>query len=222
MILFGRWGSLKSMLAMHTCFCISQGKPWFGFSTYKSKAYYVQVEIPKFGFQQRVIKYVSHNHVVDAGNIIFDTVHYLKLDKGYGMGLLEKEMIKHQPKVLCIDPIYKVVSGRITDEYDMRQFTDRLDELMYKYKLAIILIHHDRKQQIIGDQLVDMGADDMFGSSIFPDWTDTAIKTVLVTDPTQGDGEIRLTFYKARNAYENPLKPFNVLVRRRDLTFTVQ
>ena len=213
MIMFGKFQTWKSMLAIHTTFCIGTGKDWFGFRTYKSPVLYTQIEIPQTQFRSRVMKYTLGNKAT-ADNVWFATEHYIKLDKGFGISELEKELSHTKPGVLLVDPIYKVVSGRMTDEYDMRQFMDRMDLLMDKYRFALILIHHDRKMQLVEGEYVSAGAEDMFGTSIFIDWCDTSIRTRT----TSIDGEVILTFEKVRHADEE-LKPITIQINRADLTF---
>lgn len=218
MIMFGKFETWKSMLSYHLAFCIANGKPWLGFSTYKSPVYLLQVEVPQTQLRERVIKYALGNQTT-SDMVWLCTEHYIKLDKGFGQSELEKELDRTHPKVLIIDPIYKVVSGRMTDEYDMRQFMDRVDILMGKYKFALILIHHDRKHQLFEGQVIDMGAEDMFGTSIFIDWCDTSIRTNSV-DVDLHCADITLTFEKARHAQE-VLRPVTVRADRRDLTFKI-
>jgi len=201
------------MLSIHTGFCLAEGQPWFGFKTWKSTTYILQVEVPKAQFRTRVLKYSIGNKATSS-NIHLCTEPYTKLDRGFGCNELEKEIQRCQPKAIIIDPIYKVVSGRMTDEYDMRQFMDRMDLLMSKYHFSLILIHHDRKHIISEGQLVSFGAEDMFGTSIFIDWCDTSIKSTT----TGKDGEVILSFEKARHSDEE-LKPMTIQVNRADLTF---
>lgn len=213
MIVFGKFETWKSMLSYHTAYTIATGRDWFGFRTYKTPVYTVQVEVPQAQLRNRIIKYAEGNKV-DASNVWFATEHYIKLDKGFGISELEQELSRTKPGVLIIDPIFMVVSGRMTDEYDMRQFMDRMNLLIATYKFALILIHHDRKMQLVEGQYVSAGAEDMFGTSIFIDWCDTSIRTTT----TGIDGEVILTFEKVRYA-EEKLKPIIIQINRADLTF---
>lgn len=92
---------------------------------------------------------------------------------------------------------------------------DRMDMLITKYKFSLILIHHDRKHQLYEGQVVNMGAEDMFGTSIFVDWCDTSIRTAT----TNIDGNVLLTFEKVRHAVEE-LKPITIHIDRNTLRFT--
>lgn len=213
MILFGKFETWKSMLSYHTAYTIATGRDWFGFRTYKTPVYGVQVEVPQAQLRTRIIKYTEGNKI-NANNVWFATEHYIKLDKGFGISELELELSRTKPGVLIVDPIYAVVSGRMTDEYDMRQFMDRMNLLIDKYKFALILVHHDRKMQLVEGQYVSAGAEDMFGTSIFIDWCDTSLRT----QTTGKDGEVIITFEKVRYA-EEQLKPITIQIDRNNLTF---
>ena len=211
------------MIAMHTGFCVATGQRWFGYYTSKVTTIIVQVEIPKYQYQKRVAKYVLGNQLSPDGSITaIDNLHFisepfLKLDQGWGVTELEKEVQRLHPGLVIVDPLYKVVSGRITDEYDMRKFTDRMDNLIAKYQFSLILIHHDRKDQVFEGQAVNMGSQDMFGTSIFLDWCDTAIKI----EPQTTDAEVRLIPDIVRHA-EEETKPFMVSVDRTTLQFKLK
>jgi len=214
LILFGRWQTWKSMLAMHMAFTLATGKPWFGYKTTPSSVYTLQTEIPKALFQKRTKKFVEGNKLY-PDNLYFRTEHYIKLDKAYGGADIEKELQETHPQVLIIDPIYSIMSGKIVDEYDIRKLTDWLNLMIDKYKVAIVLIHHDRKPMIVGGEIYS-SADDMFGSSILQDWCDTSIRTIR----TDKDGEVILSFEKVRHA-EEEIKSIKIQVVRSNLTFRV-
>ena len=216
MIMYGRYKSWKSMIAMHTGMCIATGHSWFGFHVNQHNCLILQSEIPKAQYQKRANKYIEGNKI-HTEHLWIASEPYIKLDKGFGYTELEKEIIRLHPGVVIIDPIYKVVSGRITDEYDMRQFTDRMDILIDKYHFSLILIHHDRKSQVYEGQAVNMGSQDMFGTSIFLDWCDTAIKI----EPQATDAEVRMVPDVVRHA-EEELKPFMVAVDRKTLRFSIK
>jgi len=214
LILFGRWQTWKSMLLMHMAFTLATGQDWFGYKTIASPIYLLQTEIAKAEFLKRIKKYIGGNKST-PDNIYLRTEGYIKLDRSYGAMDLEKEIQETQPQILMLDPVYAIMSGKIVDEHDVRFLTDWLNKIIDKYKLSVVLIHHDRKPLVIGGEIYS-SADDIFGSSIFLDWTDTAIRTTN----TGKDAEVMLSFEKVRHA-EEELKPIRVRINRSDLTFMV-
>jgi len=215
-ILFGPYKSWKSMTAIDLAFKLSSGKPWLGFKTILSTVLVIQLEIPKAAYQKRVNKYCFGNKLSPLNNLFFVTTRNLKLDKGWGVAMLEQWIAEVKPQVIIIDPIFKVVSGRLTDEFDVRQFTDRLDEIIEKHRVSFILIHHEGKDWIIEGERYDRGADAAFGSAVFGWWCDSSIE--LRTE-TEGGSIINISFPLLRLA-EDEIKPVRVEVDRSNLVFT--
>ena len=213
MILFGKFETWKSMLAIHIAFTLAEGNDLFGFKTIPCSNYTLQLEIPKQEHRKRVVKYITGNNVNSTKMpVYFLTETYYKLDKPYYQADLEKELSEARPAVLIVDPIYSIVSGRLTDEYDTRKLLDRMNSIIDKYKLALIMIHHERKSQIFEGEALS-SSEDIFGSSIFIDWCDTAVRTTKLAD-----SKIQLSFDKVRHA-EEQLKPIIIDIDRKDLTF---
>lgn len=214
--IYGAEATWKSMLSMDMGFRIAIGLPWFMFKTTPSPVYMFQSEIPQTPLRSRMMKYMTNNHIT-CDNLWFCSELFEKIDKGWGYTELEKEIARTQPKVLTIDPVYNSVSGKLAEDYDMGLFIDRLNMLRSKYKLAIILIHHDKKQEHSEGESFHYGTDEWFGSSRFKRWLDTIIYVELIND---GDPfvDLKLTFEKTRHT-EGKIKPIEVVVDRRTLEF---
>lgn len=203
------------MTAIDLAFKLSTGKPWLGFKTTLSTVLVIQLEIPKAAYQKRIQKYALGNKLSPLNNLFFITIRNLKLDKGWGLALLDQWINEIHPQVIIIDPIFKVVSGRLTDEYDVRQFTDRMDEVIEKHKASIILIHHEGKDWIVEGERYDRGADAAFGSAVFGWWCDSSIE--LRTE-SEGSNLVNMSFPLLRLA-EDDIKPIKVEINRSNLVF---
>lgn len=205
LVIFGSAKRWKSMMALHTVFNLAEGKPWFGFTTSKSLVAIVQLEIPKAAYRTRVLKYVAGAGINYTDNIYFKTDYYLKLDSSYGLTALEKELevIRNRHPdlhlVLILDPLYKILSGHVSDAYDMGKLVDNLDSLRGKLGCSIIIIHHEGKAIITPDGKYDRGSEAMLGSSILNNWCDTAIGLELLNPYTGGD-RIQMRFDLVRHA----------------------
>jgi len=215
-ILFGPYKSWKSMTSIDLAFKLATGQPWLGFKTTLSTVLVIQLEIPKAAYQERVRKYAFGNQLSPLTNLFFVTIRSLKLDKGWGLALLEQWIAETGAQVVIIDPIFKVISGRLTDEYDVRQYTDRMDEIIDKHKVSLVLIHHEGKDWIIEGERYDRGADAAFGSAVFGWWVDSSIE--LRTE-VEGGNVIDVRFPLLRLA-EDDIKPFKVEINRSNLVFT--
>lgn len=192
------------MLALHTAFTLAEGKPWFGFNTSRCVTAILQLEIPKAAYKIRVMKYAKGAGITNA-NIYFKTEYYLKLDSGYGINLMNKELSAIKDRhpdlhlVVVFDPLYKIISGHINDPSDMGRLCDSLDNLRDKLKCSIIIIHHEGKAIITSEGKYDRGSEAMLGSSILNNWCDTAISLQLLNPHTGGD-RVQVSFELVRLA----------------------
>jgi len=219
MMVYGKEETWKSMLVgLDMSFRIATGKDWFGFKTTASPVYIFQTEIPQGPLRKRMIKYMQGNKATTE-NIWYSSELYMKIDKGWGYAELEKEIERTRPKVLVVDPIFSSMSGKLSDDYDVGLFIDRMDMLRSKYKVAIILIHHTRIAEHSEGETFHYGADEIFGSSRWPRWLDTIIYIDKVKDDEVTElVDLRLVFEKTRHT-ERKLKDIEVTVNRSDLTF---
>lgn len=215
--LFGRYGSWKSMLALNLGIAVIRGKDWLTFKTPAppTNVLYLQCELPQEELQKRARLMASSIGQADGlpGRLFLWTEHYIKLDQNTGYGLLDKWVGALKPALVIVDPIYKVLSGDLLKYADVAPFLDRMDRLLDKHKVTIMLVCHPRK-----GQADEFGADDLMGSSLFPDWADTIIR-VSRTGGMEQHEALRLEFEKVRYAPEM-LGDLHVTVDRRTLTMS--
>lgn len=216
-MLFGPYKSWKSMTGIDLSFKLASGKPWLTFPTTLSTVLVIQLEIPKAAYQKRVNKYVFGNKLNPSHNLFFITTRNLKLDKGWGAALLKQWIAETNAQVVIIDPVFKVVSGRLTDEYDVRQFTDRMDELIEDTKVSLVLIHHEGKDILVEGEVYDRGADAAFGSAVFGWWADS---TIELRAKYEGSNVVDIKFPLLRLA-EDEIKPMTFMVDRGTLVFNI-
>jgi len=224
LIIFGEAETWKSMLTIDIAYKLSTGADWLGYNTAKSLVYLLQTEIPQLQLKRRIVKYIRGNGIsLNGATPWLCTEIYTKLDKGWGFGELDKELERvfgsnqEVKPVLIIDPIYAVVSGKLSDSYDMGQFRDRLQALIAKYHLAIILVHHTRKPEHSEGMKFSYGADDMYGDGGWYWWCDSVIRTDIGSKET----ELMLTFEKLRHNEEDKPKPLLVTVDKSNLRFKI-
>lgn len=218
LIMFGKYKSWKSILAMHMGMCISTGTPWFGYKTEKTKVHVIQSEISMADYRTRVWKYAIGNGLHDAvfkeKNILFKHEPYLKIDTGYGINSLEKDLLASGSRVLILDPLYKAVSGHITDTFDVSKLTDNLDLLRDRVpNLTVIVVHHTRKTVNVNGEPQDMGSEEMIGSSYLANWCDSAVSIKIESEMSEN---FRLNFTCMRHLDVAP-NPVEGHVSRVDL-----
>ena len=216
MIIFGPYKSWKSMTAIDLAFKLSTGNPWLGFKTTLSTVLVIQLEIPKAEYQKRVNKYCFGNQLSPLNNLFLVSIRNLKLDKGWGIALLEQWIAETKANIVIVDPIFKVSSGRLTDEYDVRQLEDRLDDVIERHKVSFVLIHHEGKDWVIDGERYDRGADASFGSVFFGAWVDSHIE---LRAEAEGSNKVVMRFPLLRLA-EDEIKPIRIEINRSNLVFT--
>lgn len=212
MIVYGKYKSLKSMLAARFAIAVSRGESWLGFDTIRGgiDTMYLQLEIPNPMLQDRLKKMTlipSSN--IKPGKLWIWTQHSLKIDTQEGYDLVDEMLTKYKPKVLIIDPIYKIVSGDLLSTIHIQKLVDWIDMLVDKHGLSILLVHHTRK-----GAYEEWGSDDMLGSVIFSAWADTICKV-----ERQQDKHILVKFDVVRHATEE-IEPRHFEVDLNTLSFT--
>ena len=206
------------MESFHLADCLASGKPWFGHATSPCLPFIIQSELPKLIHRSRAEKFakgISGSSNTFLNSVITETIPYIKLDSGYGIGALDKQIALSRNRfsdahiVLILDPLYKMLSGHITDEYDIRKLLDNLDDIKEKRDLTIVLIHHTRLTRVDSSgNVIDLGPEEAMGSSYLNNWVDTMVK-VKLTNPYTGGNRVHMTFELTRHA-ETILPGFTV------------
>lgn len=194
MVIFGRTGTWKSMLGIHTGFCISAGLPWLGFKTVQSRVLMAQVEIPEVQLRRRVEKYVNSNGQIPADFHLLSEP-FLRLDQSMHTREFEMLLASVKPQVVILDPLYRMTSIDISKNHELEQFMDIIDRLAVKHNLATILISHTIKQQLLDAGQQRDWIQDAVGGSYLVNWADTMIAVEPVTDTV-----LDLHFLKVRAA----------------------
>lgn len=224
MMTFGAAGTWKTISSTHLAFCIAKGEPWFGFSTSQATVLCHQVELPKLLAKDRVIKYADGMRTTSY-NLFFKTPEdEVLIDTTWGLSTLTKDIeeVKRRaadpalPIVVILDPLYLYMAGHISDEYEVKKFQRNVNSLRKRYNLTFIIVAHSRLKRVdSAGQVVDLGAEEIMGSSYWNNWLDTIV-TMKLTNPYSGSNTIHMAFDKTRNA-QNFLPGFTVRWNRADL-----
>lgn len=130
----------KSILAAQLSLCLASGNDWLGFKTKQCKVAYIQSEVPKKEFRDRLHK-MGANNGVPPGSAFYITDSGFKLDNHTTYKTLQTRLTSLKPKVLILDPWYKMLSREDNQHYSLSQ--DLMDALIKDFSLSIIMIHHD-------------------------------------------------------------------------------
>uniref|UniRef100_A0A6M3K5J0 Putative ATPase domain containing protein n=1 Tax=viral metagenome TaxID=1070528 RepID=A0A6M3K5J0_9ZZZZ len=204
MIIFGEPKTYKSTLMYELALSLATGNHWVGFGTKKCIVFYVQAEMPLAVQRLRLDKSWIGHTFADLGIYMkFDRA--MKLDTMYGQNKLAHDL-KHirsvHPKeelVVILDPLFELMMGRISDEYEMRKFTSAVNALQQEHQFTTIIVHHARKTHLDdNNKKVKQGAQEMLGSVILDAWLDTCGETIVhdfENDPTA----VELKFLRTRH-----------------------
>lgn len=202
LIFFGPMKSWKSMLAMNLSSSIALGESFMGFDCAQQSVMLLQLEIGRAQYRERIIKYLAGRGLApdDLSGVKIWSTYHLKLDRDHGRNVLERELVAHMPDVLIIDPVYKILTGRVTDSYDVSRLLDNMDLMIDRYGISLVLIHHSRQAILDSSgKVVDRGIEELMGSTYFGNWADSIISTRVEEEGEQYDW-VRMKFEALRHA----------------------
>lgn len=154
-MLLGSEKAGKSILAQQMFCSILTGEPFLGKFEVKKPGpiVYLQCEGKRDEFVDRL------NNISLSFNAPFDDSKFLHIFKKYCPlnipvfmeAVFEKidaqvKLWGCNPVAICIDSVYKAIDGDLNENRDVIGFTNAIDELISRYKSAILLIHHDAKE----------------------------------------------------------------------------
>jgi RecA-family ATPase len=198
-LLYGKYKSMKSMICMRLALNLSQGKPWLGFELPSEgiSSMYLQLEMSEPLLQQRYLVMTGgHRKIEMKAPFHIWTEFFMKLDTDEGLNKLNEQLEKYHPAVLIVDPLYKIMTGNISEAQSVAKMLDGLDTILAEHpKMSMLLVNHTRKSSD-GDD--NWGSDDMIGSSIFSAWADSIIK--IEKSDMEGVAQIEAIFDVVRHA----------------------
>jgi hypothetical protein len=184
-------GGSKSYKTWHLArlgLCISQGIPWFGFTTRKSKVLMVNPELIANEFQIRIGKLadtISISKDKIDGNFCSWSLRRKKFDPDNLVELIKKKIVAEKIEVVLLDSLYRLYGER-TDENsnsDMMKLMLKLEDLCCLDGVSVIFSHHTPKGSQDGKRVIDVAA----GAGALGRFVDTAIVTTAIDEePVDG------------------------------------
>lgn len=159
--IYGQPKSGKSFSALQLARCIGSGIPFLGMPTTQAKVLYIQLELG-----QRVLQDRMRNTGHDYPNVYLGTTFAMKLDTRTGQEYLWQALKAVEPKVLILDPFYKLLQGDENESHDVLVITDFLDTVLEGFECSIVIYHHPGKDLSRGGR----------GSSVLEGWVDSYIE----------------------------------------------
>lgn len=159
-LLWGKSGSYKSFLAIHTAVCVAAGHPWFGKRTTQGAVVYIVGEggLDQFGYRcemaaktmgLKMANLPIYAHV-PAVNLVDPKMGYL----------LAEEWASVKPTLVIIDTLSRCFSGDENKQEDMQRFVNNLDKIKEKLNCTVMPVHHANKEgEIRGSTVLFAAAD---------------------------------------------------------------
>ena len=142
----GKWKVAKSFFAIQLGISIASGAEFLGFKTIASNVLYINFEISEEMLQQRIQD--LHHKMPSCNPARFKslTLTDLSLDASINEleAILDQSISEGFPvQVLIIDPRMKTITKDSNQDEVVRAFCVNLDKIISKYKLAVIVVHHE-------------------------------------------------------------------------------
>ncbi|MCG7851880.1 MAG: AAA family ATPase [Methanosarcinaceae archaeon] len=164
----------KSILAMNVAISLALGQDFLNFKIPSArKVLLVQQEISEPAMKDRVEKMLTPGLKGELANLIFlnRQEQTLKISKPQDREILNKIVQDRKIDLLIFDPLAILHEKKESDNSDMSVILDYFAELMKKYSIGILVIHHFKKPSAKEKQ--DSYA--MRGASVLGDRPDSII-----------------------------------------------
>lgn len=173
----------KSFLAKQMGMSIASGAEFLGFKTTASNVLYINFEISDDMLHQRIQDLEHKLPNLNLARFKYLTITDLRLDISSDEleAILNQSIAEGFPvQVLIIDPRMKAITRDSNQDEVLRAFCVNLDRVISKYKLAVVIVHHEG---------VATGAEKAGkGSTVFDAWLDGWLKIrPSATFPNQRD-----------------------------------
>lgn len=193
----GKRATYKTFTALEAIYSIASGQPFLDrYITKPCKILYLDKENGVSIMKQRVDMIKKGKNMTEDLDVAFICFSTLKLDKKADIEEIERLINEHKPSLIFIDTYRRAISFDENDAGEVSKlFVDTLRPMVEKYKLSIVLIHHDKKSngQEGGDEM-----DMLRGSSDLANYADFILKNKR----KGAESKIILEQIKNRNAPE--------------------
>ena len=173
MIVVGPSKAGKSFLLIELAIAIAEGTEWIGHKCMQGKVLYVNLEIDKESFTNRIIDVYNEMEIERKNERNFVRWplrgHAMPLDKL--VPRLVRRAKGENYLAVIIDPIYKVMTGDESSSEDIGIFTNCIDRILRELDCSVIYCHHHSK----GGQGDKRSMDRASGSGVFARDTDAMI-----------------------------------------------
>lgn len=141
---------------------------WKNINKKPRKVLFLSLEMPAAPLKhinEKIVRaYTPEQHVMMRDNLFLATLGVpIHFDSPAGQQFMDSLMAEYQPELLIIDSVSQAVSKDLSESQTMLNFTQYVRRhIQDKYKCAVMLIHHNRKNNGIQQT---PSLDDLFGNT---------------------------------------------------------
>jgi ribosomal protein L37AE/L43A len=170
----------KSLLALNIGISLARGESFLGLAVPKArKVLYLQQEIHNAGMLERLSKMTDIRESSVRNNLLFFAMdRVLKITRESDREQICKSIEETVPDLVIFDPYCTFHNDNENDTSQMNGVMDLFFGILRKYNIAILLVHHVGKPQLLARR----GAHNLRGSSAIPDRADA---TIVLSRPSE-------------------------------------
>lgn len=173
----------KSFALIELAFAIAEGREWFGNPCRQGRVLYLNMEIDKASFVNRINK--IYGKLSPARKTHKDNIVIWNL-RGYAAPLDKLcDSIIEQGKgfsAIIIDPLYKVMMGSENDNSEMARMVSQFDRIASETGASVVVCHHFAKGFGGDKSVIDRGA----GAGVFARDPDAILMMTPLEDKENG------------------------------------
>ncbi|MGA2585466.1 MAG: AAA family ATPase [Candidatus Aminicenantales bacterium] len=149
----------KSILSLNIALSLANGKPWLGFDINQPcRVLLIQQEVSEESLQERLKKMMggvlpaatSPDPSSALENLFLKSERGLLLDSDEGLKKIRGIIEEISPDIVFLDPMYTFHTKKENTAEDMAAFFRIVHDLIKRYEIAVSLIHHFGKPNLLG------------------------------------------------------------------------
>jgi hypothetical protein len=148
--------SNKTWMLLHMAYCIANGLPFLGFTTYKSKVMIFDLELSRYGIRRRLERIRGALGQGTFDNIIVCSLRGKARKFCANFQKIQPLIRLEDVRVVIIDPVYKFLLGR--NEADNALVADMLEGMTVfceETNVAMAWVHHHSKGNQAAKEALD-------------------------------------------------------------------
>lgn len=184
----------KTMLVTQMALELVSGTPFLGlFDIPKHTPCMVaELEVDEESYIERVSAAKSTMYNIPDNYLWIGGPQPLLIDTPQGCSELSSEIVKKQPSVVILDPLYCLHTKDEDKSSQIKPVLMFIDKLVRDYKVSFVIVHHTKKGQTDSrGRHIDLGMDSIRGSNALYGWADS----ILLMDEIPGQDNILLRFW---------------------------